>query len=318
MRKYLIGLVLLVVVTPVLVAAMFPEDTSAFLVDVERSRAGLTCDSISIGGEPWHFLAGGPADGEVLLLLHGFGGDKDNWMRFARTLTNDYRVVIPDLPGFGETNRHWNWDYTAGAQAERVHTFVEMLGLERFHLAGHSMGGHIAGLYAHAHPDRVSSLALITNSGVASPEESYVAARAAEGEMVLIPRTNEEFRRLIEVASYEPPFIPWPVGAVLAEEAIGQADFKAHILDALVNEKGAMLEPVLPLLQMPVFVLWGRHDRLIDVSTVDVMRDLMPGATYVILEESGHLPILEQPALSADHYQRFLAGGRTAISAPKK
>jgi pimeloyl-ACP methyl ester carboxylesterase len=314
MRKVLIALILLFVVTPVLVAYVVPEDTAAFLVGLERSRAGLAYDSISINGEPWYFLGGGPEDGETLLLLHGFGGDKDNWIRFAGTLTDDFRVVIPDLPGFGETNRHWDWDYSAGSQAERVYAFVDLLGLERFHLAGHSMGGHIAGLMAHTNPDRIASLALITNSGVASPRQSYVAVRAAEGEMVLIPRTKEEFRRLIEVASYEPPFIPWPVGAVLAEEAIGQADFKAHLLDTLVNETGAMLEPVLPLLPMPVFVLWGRHDRLIDVSTVDVMRDLMPGATYVILEESGHLPILEQPALSADHYQRFLNGGRTAIS----
>lgn len=306
MRKILISLVLLLIAAPVLVAAVFPEDTSAFLVDLERSRAGLEYESFSINGEPWHFLAGGPEDGEVLLLLHGFGGDKDNWMRFARTLTNDYRVVIPDLPGFGETNRHWDWDYTAGAQAERVHIFVEMLGLERFHLAGHSMGGHIAGLYAHAHTDRVASLALITNSGVASPEQSYVAVRAAEGEMVLIPRTKDEFRYLVEVASYEPPFIPWPVGDVLAEEAIEQAEFKTHILDMLIDDTGEMLEPVLPALDMPVFVLWGRHDRLIDVSTVDVMKKLMPEATYVILEESGHLPILEQPAVSAGHYRSFL------------
>ncbi len=306
MRKILIGLVLLLIAAPVLVAAVFPEDTSAFLVDMERSRAGLAYERFSINGEPWHFLTGGPEDGEVLLLLHGFGGDKDNWMRFVVTLTDEYRVVIPDLPGFGETNRHWDWDYTAKAQADRLHVFVESMDLESFHLAGHSMGGHIAGLYAHAYPDRVDSLALVTNGGVASPEQSYVAVRAAEGEMVLIPRTKEEFRRLIEVASYEPPFIPWPVGDVLAEEAIGQADFKAHVLDMLIGDSGNMLEPVLPALDMPVFVLWGRHDRLIDVSTVDVMRTLKPDATYVILEESRHLPILEQPAASAEHYRTFL------------
>lgn len=307
MRKILIGLILLIIVPPVIVAAIFPKNTAALLVDLERSRAGLTHDTISVDGEPWYFLAGGPDDGESLLFLHGFGGDKDNWIRFAQTLTNDYRVVIPDLPGFGETERHWDWKYTAAPQAERVHSFVEALGLERFHIAGHSMGGHIAGLYAHAYPDEVRSLALVTNAGVTSPTQSYTAVRAAEGEMILIPRTRDEFRRLIEVASYEPPFIPWPVSGVLADEAIGEADFKAHILESFLRDRGQMLEPVLPVLDMPIFVLWGRHDRLIDVSTVDVMKELIPGASYVILEESGHLPILEQPALSADHYRRFLS-----------
>ena len=188
-----------------------------------------------------------------------------------------------------------------------MHLFVETLGLGRFHLAGHSMGGHIAGLYAHAHPERLQSLALVTNSGVASPKQSYLAVRAAEGEMILIPRTKAEFQRLIEVASNEPPFIPWPVGAVLAAEAVDQADFRDHILGMLLGDTTEMLEPVLPTLDMPIFVLWGRHDRLIDVSTVDVMQELKPDATYVILEDSGHLPIIEQPGLSAGHYRAFLA-----------
>ncbi len=308
MRKILFIVVLLLLATPVVLAALFPRDTAAFLVDVERSRAGLVYETFSINGEPWHFLSGGPDDGEVLVLLHGFGGDKDNWMRFARTLTADYRVVIPDLPGFGETNRHWDQDYGIRAQTERVHTFLSTMELDRFHLVGHSMGGHIAGLYAHTHPERVQSLGFITNGGVASPKQSYIAARAAEGEMVLIPRTREEFRTLVEVASYEPPFIPWPVGDVIADDAIEQADFKMHVLGMLIDSSVDMLEPVLPELDMPVFVLWGRHDRLIDVSTVDVMRELMPGASYIILEESGHLPILEQPDVSAGLYRDFLSG----------
>ena len=307
MRKILIGFVLLFIAVPVLVAAVFPEDTAGFLLGLERSRAGLTYDTLSINGEPWYFLDGGPEDGDVLLLLHGFGGDKDNWMRFARTLTADYRVVVPDLPGFGETNRHWDWDYSAAEQARRVHAFVETMGLDEFHLAGHSMGGHIAGLYAHAYPERVSSLAFITTAGVTNPEQSYVAVRAAEGEMILIPRTRDEFRRLIEVASYEPPFIPWPVGNVVADESISRADFKQYVFDSLRSSSADTLDPVLPDLDMPVFVLWGRHDRLIDVSTVDVMKKLRPEATYVILEESGHLPILEEPDLAAGHYRSFLA-----------
>jgi abhydrolase domain-containing protein 6 len=133
--------------------------------------------------------------------------------------------------------------------------------------------------------------------------------RAAEGELVLIPRTRGEFRRLIEVASYDPPFIPWPVSGVLADESIADADFKEYVLGTLRQQVGSdMLEPVLPGLDMPIFVLWGRHDRLIDVSTVDVIRELVPDATYVILEESGHLPIIEQPDIAADHYRRFLEG----------
>ena len=307
MRKFVVGAVLLLASVPLIVAVLLPKDTARLLVDLERARAGLSPGVVTIAGEPWHFLEGGPADGELLLLVHGFGGDKDNWMRFSRTLTDTYRVVIPDLPGFGESNRHWDWDYSARAQATRLQEFVQVLDLERFHLAGHSMGGHIAGLFAEMSPEQVQSLALITNGGVESPAQSYVAVRAQEGELILIPRTREEFQRLLEVASYEPPFIPWPVGGLLADESIADADFKEYVLGTLRQQgDNDRLEPVLPVLNIPVFVLWGRHDRLIDVSTVEVIRNLVPDATYVIMEESGHLPMVEQPDIAADHYRKFL------------
>ena len=307
MRKFVVGAVLLLASVPLIVAVLLPKDTARLLVDLERARAGLSPGVVTIAGEPWHFLEGGPADGELLLLVHGFGGDKDNWMRFSRTLTDTYRVVIPDLPGFGESNRHWDWDYSARAQATRLLEFVQVLDLERFHLAGHSMGGHIAGLFAEMSPEQVQSLALITNGGVESPAQSYVAVRAQEGELILIPRTREEFQRLLEVASYEPPFIPWPVGGLLADESIADADFKEYVLGTLRQQgDNDRLEPVLPVLNIPVFVLWGRHDRLIDVSTVEVIRNLVPDATYVIMEESGHLPMVEQPDVAADHYRKFL------------
>ena len=307
MRKLVFGAVVLLASVFLVVAILLPRDTARLLVDLERDRAGLSPGLITIAGEPWHYLEGGPPDGEILLLVHGFGGDKDNWIRFTRTLTDTFRVVIPDLPGFGESNRHWEWDYSARTQATRLLEFAEVLGLERFHLAGHSMGGHIAGLLADMKPASVKSLALITSGGVKSPNESYVAERAAAGDLVLIPRTRDEFERLIEIASYDPPFIPWPVSGVLADESIAEADFKEYVLGTLrQQEESDMLEALLPQLGIPVFVLWGRHDRLIDVSTVDVIRELLPDATYVIMEESGHLPIIEQPDIAADHYRQFL------------
>ncbi len=315
MRKPVFSAVFLLALVLLVVAVLLPKDTARLLVDLERGRAGLSPGLVTIAGEPWHYLEGGPPDGEVLLLIHGFGGDKDNWIRFSRTLTDTYRVIIPDLPGFGESNRHWGWDYSARTQATRLAEFIRVLGLERFHLAGHSMGGQIAALFADANPGHVASLALITNGGVESPAQSYVAVRAAEGELVLIPRTRDEFRHLIEVASYDPPFIPWPVSGVLADESIADADFKEYVLGTLRQQvESDMLEPVLPRLDMPIFVLWGRHDRLIDVSTVDVIRKLVPDATYVILEESGHLPIIEQPDIAADLYRRFLEKSVPAVT----
>ena len=127
----------------------------------------------------------------------------------------------------------------------------------------------------------------------------------AAGDNPLVPRTRGEFDRLLALASLEPPFVPWPVKGYLADQAIARADFLEYLFDFLRRDD-AGLEPRLPELEMPLFVLWGRYDRLLDVSTVDVIRELVPGAEVVILENAGHLPIIETPDAAAAHYRAFL------------
>ena len=83
--------------------ALFPEQSTKLGISAERSISGLEYKTVVVGDETWHYLEGGPNDAEVVLLLHGFGGDKDNWTRFSKLLTDGYRVVAPDLPGFGES-----------------------------------------------------------------------------------------------------------------------------------------------------------------------------------------------------------------------
>ena len=110
--------------------ALFPEKTAELAVNAERSRSGLSHETVVIGDETWHYLEGGPEDGEVILLFHGFGGDKDNWTRFSNSLTGKYRVIAPDLPGFGESAQHPDWDYSLPPQRSRVNGFAQALGLD--------------------------------------------------------------------------------------------------------------------------------------------------------------------------------------------
>ena len=296
MRKAILIAPVALILMFIAVAFLAPTQTSEFLIGVERSRAGLDTQAVSINGDPWPYLEKGPEGAETILLLHGFGGDKDNWVRFAARLPEGYRVIIPDLPGFGETNRYWDQSYSIPEQARRLEDFIAYMDLESVHLVGHA---------------RIRSLGFVTNAGIKSPKPGELAEILANGgDNVLIPRTRDEFDALIEFASFEAPFIPWPVSNHVADLSIAEADFKEYVLGFLWKEPGAPLEPVLPQIAAPVFVLWGRHDRLIDVSTVDVIRELKPQATIVILEESGHLPILEEPNESAGHYADFLSANQ--------
>ena len=102
-----------------------PEQALHVALAAERSRSGLERKQIDLAdGQHWVYLEGGR--GEPLLLLHGFGADKDNFTRVARFLTPHYRVIVPDLIGFGESAHPANADYSPSAQAERVFWHVHL------------------------------------------------------------------------------------------------------------------------------------------------------------------------------------------------
>src|SRR5690606_39235182 len=136
------------------------------------------------------------------------GANRDNWLRFARRFSTDYRVVALDLPGFGESSKP-DASYDVASQVERLRAFVQALQLERPHLIGNSMGGHIAALYAARYPTEVRSLALLDNAGVTSPRQSEMFAMLERGEPnPLVVRKAEDFDTLMDFVFVSPPPLP--------------------------------------------------------------------------------------------------------------
>lgn len=305
MKKLLMYLVILVA-SLIGLMALFPEETAKLGMNAARSGSGLSYKTIVIGDETWHYLEGGRKDAEVVLLLHGFGGDKDNWTRFSKSLTGSYRVIAPDLPGFGESAKHPDWDYSLPPQRSRVNGFVQALGLEQFHVLGHSMGGHLAALYTHKYPGQVLSMALFNNAGINAPDESDMQRALAKGQNPLVVDSLEDFDRLLAFVSYKKPFVPWPVKGVLAQKAMDHAEFNHFIFESYISDRSSGLEPILTDIENPVLILWGEFDRILNVSSVNVMRPLLPQAEVVIMKDTGHVPMLERPAETAALYLGFV------------
>ena len=305
MKKTLLALLILAAIL-VLLVALFPERATDMAFRAERLASGVEYKTVAVEDETWHYLEGGPADAEVILLLHGFSGEKDNWTRFLKHFTSEYRVIVPDLPGFGESTRHADWDYSLVPQRERVRGFVEELGLQRFHLAGHSMGGHLSILYAHGYPEQVISLALVNNGGIISPTNSDFFDALQRGENALIIRSRDDFDTMMTYAFEDQPFFPWPMKNVVADRAISNADLNTSIFQSLLRDFETDLEPILAEITSPLFILWGDNDRILHVSSVTVMQRARPDAEVVIMKNMGHVPILERPAETAAHYLAFL------------
>ena len=285
-----------------------PNLLSDTAVDVathaEQICAGLRRRERRSGGLNWVYLDSG-GDRTPLVLLHGFGGDKSNWTRMCRHLRGRFRIIVPDLPGFGESEAPASLRYRVQDHVERLRGFLGDLGVMRPHLGGNSMGGYIAALYASTYTDELSSLWLIDSAGIFTAEPSkLLRTLESGGHNPLLPQTPEQFGTVLRYAMSRPPHIPaWVLNAMarraLAASALRQRQFKE------VLEESPHLEALLKDLPTPTHILWGEEDRLVHVDCVRVLRELLPNSSATVLRGVGHIPMLETPAKAAQDYLAF-------------
>jgi len=272
---------------------------------MERSRAGLQRNEIALAdGTRMVWLEGG--SGAPLVLVHGFGADKDNFTRVARWLTPHYRVIVPDLVGFGESAHRADVDYHYAAQAERLRAFVHALGLSRIDLGGNSMGGGIAMSYAAQHPDEVASLWLIDCAGIAgAPPSELAKIVTTTGQNPLMITKESDFPAFLKFVMSDPPYIPGSVMDVLARERIANQALERQVFAQIATDSVSASIKGLPT---PALILWGDEDRALSVGTVPVLRTLLPNAQAVVMPHIGHAPMIERPKESAEDYLRFREG----------
>lgn len=299
--------IVLALVAAIAVYWLFPNQVTRLLILAARRLARTREKSITVDGLPWPYLEGGPADAPTILFVHGFGADKDSWLLYAGPFTRDYHVIAPDLPGFGDATRDPGLDYTLEMQARRLNAFADALGLQRFHLAGISMGGYISALYALHHPERVSSLVLFDNAGVQTDATSPLREHVDDGNNPLTVRTREDLEAMIRLITERPPWIPAAFKRYFLRRSVADADLHDRIFWGLVEESERnTLNGRLGDLGMPTLIIWGRQDKLFPASIVDIMQASIPDSRAVILEATGHAPTIERPRLAAAHHLEFL------------
>jgi len=317
MNKFSRKTVFLTIAAAVIVLAVFiyifaPSYLYKKAIDGMRKDAGLTIKSINIPDFKIVYLEGGT--GEPIIMLHGFGGDKDNWLRFAKYFTPSYRVIIPDLPGFGESSKPENAQYTIMSQVEKLNALAKELKLTDFHIIGNSMGGNIAGAFAAAHPEMVKTLGLFDSGGVKSPMKSELHLIMETGINPLIVNNTEDYDRLLAFNFYKPIPIPSFVKKVLAEKAAKASEFNQKIFKESTQDDFLLLESKLAMIKAPTLIVWGDSDRVIHVSSVPVFEKKIKNVRSVIIKECGHLPMLEKPQETADAYKNFLKDKNTGDS----
>jgi pimeloyl-ACP methyl ester carboxylesterase len=279
-----------------------PAKALGLAYGAERWRAGLVKKEITLpGGLRYVYLEGGK--GEPLMLLHGFGADKENFTRVARYLTPHYHVIIPDHIGFGESAHPADADYASTVQVERLRALARALGIKELHLGGSSMGGQFSLFYAAMYPGEVKSLWLLDPGGVWSAKESDVRKIVREtGRNPLMAKTEDEFAQLFKFAMSDPPFIPRPLLNVMAQDRIKNFSLEERIF------KQASIDSVEDRIRgskVPALIVWGDKDRAINVAAAEILHKLMPKSKVIIMKGIGHLPMVERPRESAEDYLKF-------------
>lgn len=230
-----------------------------------------------------------PDEGAPIVLLHGFGGDRQTWLDMQEALSTEKRSLAFDLPGHGEA-LDWPKVGNAGVAAKAVSQSLESLDLTRIHLVGHSMGGAVAALVALRHPQTVSSLTLLAPGGF-GPEINHRLLRryaactdAAAMEVLLEQFFGWGFTLPKDLAKSGSESRARP-GATATLEAIAE-----EIIDGTVQKTLPRNE--LAALKMPVKVIWGTQDRVLPTRQAHKLPGIV--ATH-IFERVGHMPHLEIP-----------------------
>lgn len=219
----------------------------------------------------------------VMVLLHGFGGGCDDWYEIQPDLARDGLVLAYDLPGHGRSLGHPAAG-NASAMAKAILADLSARGIERFHVAGFSMGGAVACLLGLRAPDRVASLTLLAPGGFGPFINGHLLQRFAT------PGSADELRAAMnDMAApgynYETKY----VAALAALRGIsGQPAMLEKIWGMIARDskQGEIPRDTLATLAMPVTVVWGTDDPMLPFSQSE---NLPPRFERVVLPGVGHM-----------------------------
>lgn len=281
------------------------------ILQEERAWAGLTTRTLKVGDVEWGYSEGGDKSKPTVMLVHGLSGSRDNWNRIARYLTPYYHVIIPDLPAHGDTKVPAEYDLQVPNMVESLRRFTEAASINKnLHIAGHSLGGAVTGLYAAQYFFDTQSLLLIDSAGVFKTAQSIYLKDPTQLRGLVVSKAGD-LDKLMQIAMYNPPFIPSSLKQDQEKMMIAQSGNTNRVIEQLIKLYGYYTPETFALaakaIEAPTLIIWGQQDKIIDVGVVPELKGLIKNAQEpVILPNVGHTPILEAEQLVIQKYLPFL------------
>lgn len=259
----------------------------AVAAEAAAESAAMEPETVEAGERPINYLRAGTGEGIPLVLVHGFGGDLNNWLFNQPALAESHTVYALDLPGHGRSAK----DVGPGDLAflsRTLEAFLDALKIERAHLVGHSLGGAAVLALALDHPRRAASLTLISPAGL-GPEinRSYVAGFVGAAR-------RKEMKAVLAMLFADPELVSRDMvedvlkykrldGVTAALETIARAAFPD-------GRQAVVLAERLDELAVPTQVIWGRKDGIVPPAHAEA---LPPGMPVHMIETAGHMAHME-------------------------
>jgi pimeloyl-ACP methyl ester carboxylesterase len=291
---------------------------------VGKYAGGASLFATLRSGASAHMRDEGNRDGPVLVLVHGSNASLHTWEPWVGELGDTYRIISMDLPGHGLTGRVPGDDYTREGMTSFVHELMDTLHVERFAIAGNSMGGGVAALYTLEHPERVSALILVDAAGIPVKRDdddvplAFKIARMpviSQAMRYVLPRSlvEEGVRKVfVDQSKVTEEMIARYFDLSLHE---GNRDATRMRFASYASRDEETFAARLGEIEVPVLVMWGDKDGLIPVSAAYAFKERIPQAELAIFENAGHVPMEEVPGESAAAVRAFLSKGRAEVAA---
>jgi pimeloyl-ACP methyl ester carboxylesterase len=263
---------------------------------------------VDVGGTRAHVRDEGKPDGQPLLLIHGSLGSLHVWEGWVKELGDRYRLISVDLPGHGLTGAWPRGEYTIEAYCDFIEVLADTLRLDRFAIAGHSLGGAVAWNFAATRPEHVTHLILVDSAGFpkggAPPLALRIARTPVLGELGIHFKPDTWLRRSLEEIYADPAMVTPERVKRYGELQRFPGNRAATLARARTQEP---LDPsVLKHLNLPALIEWGAKDRWVPVADAYRFQTDIKGAKLAIFEKLGHAPMEEDPKATADAVAAFL------------
>lgn len=314
-KRYLIGalsgLATAAVVTKLLAR---PRD-----VDWEKNRRFVFHAGHSrftdVNGVRVHYQEAGPMDGPAVILIHGFASSTLVWSKvFLEFAVRGFRVIAPDLLGYGYSAKPRDFDYTIGAQARMLDNLLDQMGLAQVTLVGSSYGGAIAASIALDYPTRVKKLVLV--GAVTNNEPTkYLLMRLFGSPLIgdilspLLLSSRQLLKRRMKRVYDRHSWILDDVRVEARHQPLRTAATHRAIIRTVRRWDADRIQREAHLITQPTLLVWGDNDAEVPLRFGQQLHDAIKGARMIIIQNCGHLPHEEFPQAFIEVVGGFCANG---------